>query len=143
MNLDTATYRALMAVAYLASNEPVSAKAIAKECGLPLTPLLKHLQQLVRAGVLSSERGPKGGFQIAMPVDELTVLDVVQAIRGPSMFTHLPLMPLGLTWLETANLDTFNSRINALWSDMLATCRDTLGAVRIVDALLDQKRESK
>ncbi len=44
--------------------------------------LAKHLQALTRAGILESVPGARGGFRLARPADEITVLDVVEAIDG-------------------------------------------------------------
>jgi Rrf2 family protein len=45
--------------------------------------LAKHLQALTRAGVLESVPGPKGGYRLARPATEITMLEVVEAIDGP------------------------------------------------------------
>lgn len=44
--------------------------------------LAKHLQALTRAGVLESVSGPKGGYRLARPAGEITMLEVVEAIDG-------------------------------------------------------------
>jgi Rrf2 family protein len=44
--------------------------------------LNKQLQALVRAGILASVSGPRGGFQLARRPDRISVLDVVLAIEG-------------------------------------------------------------
>jgi Rrf2 family protein len=44
---------------------------------VPETYLRKVLHELVRAGVLRSSRGKRGGFQLAVPPDRLTLLTVV------------------------------------------------------------------
>ena len=49
---------------------------------LPAPYLNKQLQALAHAGVLESTRGPKGGFALARPAAEISVLDVVLAIEG-------------------------------------------------------------
>ncbi|MBX6766206.1 MAG: Rrf2 family transcriptional regulator [Actinomadura rubrobrunea] len=51
--------------------------------GLPSAYLNKQLQALVRAGILTSTSGPRGGFRLARRPEEITVLDVVVAIEGP------------------------------------------------------------
>jgi Rrf2 family protein len=50
--------------------------------GVPGPYLGKHLQSLTRAGVLESVPGPKGGYRLARPATDITVLDVVEAIDG-------------------------------------------------------------
>ncbi|MGZ8753176.1 MAG: RrF2 family transcriptional regulator [Acidimicrobiia bacterium] len=60
----------------------LSAARLAEYHGVPAPYLTKHLQALVRAGVLESVPGPRGGFRLARPAADLTVLDVVEAIDG-------------------------------------------------------------
>ncbi|HEY8489981.1 MAG TPA: Rrf2 family transcriptional regulator [Dehalococcoidia bacterium] len=60
----------------------LSGAALAEYHGVSESYLQKHLQALVRAGILESVPGPKGGFRLARPADRITVLDVVTAIDG-------------------------------------------------------------
>jgi Rrf2 family protein len=64
------------------AGEAVSSARLAELYQLPAAYLNKQLQALVRAGILSSVSGPRGGFQLAQPADKITVLDVVLAIEG-------------------------------------------------------------
>lgn len=50
---------------------------------LPPAYLNKQLQALVRAGILSSTSGPRGGFQLARPPEAISLLDIVAAVEGP------------------------------------------------------------
>ncbi len=47
----------------------------------------KYLEQLAiplhHAGLVRTERGPSGGYQLARPASMITALDVVQAVEGP------------------------------------------------------------
>jgi len=45
--------------------------------------LAKVMQRLVRAGLVHSTRGPHGGFVLARPADEITLLEVYEAVEGP------------------------------------------------------------
>jgi Rrf2 family protein len=45
--------------------------------------LSKVMQTLARAGLVTSTRGPKGGFQLARPASDVSLLDVYEAIEGP------------------------------------------------------------
>ena len=57
-------------------------KALAEFHGISESYLLKHLQALTTAGILVSVPGPKGGYRLARPAAEITVLEVVDAIEG-------------------------------------------------------------
>lgn len=51
---------------------------------LPRDFIAKIFQDLVRAGVLKSVRGRGGGFALARPPHEVTLMNVVEAIEGPN-----------------------------------------------------------
>jgi Rrf2 family protein len=65
------------------SGEAVNSARLAELYKLPSAYLNKQLQALVRAGILSSVSGPRGGFQLARRPEKITVLDIVLAIEGP------------------------------------------------------------
>jgi Rrf2 family protein len=71
---------ALRAVLYLArqgGDAPIRVDDIAQALSAPRNYLSKILHELGRSGVLISSRGPKGGFQLAFPAEELSLEDVV------------------------------------------------------------------
>ncbi|GLY71659.1 RrF2 family transcriptional regulator [Amycolatopsis taiwanensis] len=59
-----------------------SRRTLAGYYGLPEAYLAKHLKSLVQAGVLVAASGPRGGFRLARAPEQITVLDVVEAIEG-------------------------------------------------------------
>jgi Rrf2 family protein len=86
MRLSKASAYAVFAAVYIAKHQdegPVQGRLIAQTHNLPLEYLLKILQQLVRAGVLVSETGRRGGFQLKRPPQRTTLLEIVEAIDGP------------------------------------------------------------
>jgi Rrf2 family protein len=50
--------------------------------------LSKILQRLVHQGLLVSQRGSGGGFVLNRAPDQITLLDVVEAIEGPTQLNH-------------------------------------------------------
>ena len=69
-------------LAQLAPGATASAAQLAEYYDLPAPYLAKQLQALVRAGVLSATTGPRGGFRLARPAAEITLLRMVEAVDG-------------------------------------------------------------
>lgn len=69
-------------LAMLPDGHCLSAAKLAGYHGVPAPYLAKHLQAMTRAGVLESVPGRNGGFRLAKPAAEITVLDIVEAIDG-------------------------------------------------------------
>ena len=55
---------------------------IARRFDLPESALAKSFQSLVRAGVLSSQRGPHGGYRLDRLPREVTLAEVIEALGG-------------------------------------------------------------
>src|SRR5512141_2257051 len=68
---------AVLCIAQADGDAPVRVDDIARVMGCPRNYLSKTLHLLTRAGVLRSERGPKGGFRLASPPDRITLARVV------------------------------------------------------------------
>lgn len=85
MNLQKSSRYGLYAVVQMARRPDalVTAAMIAGEYGVSENHVAKVLQQLARAGLLTSVRGPAGGYRLARSPRELTVFDVVQVLEGP------------------------------------------------------------
>lgn len=61
---------------------PVPSQKLAELHGVSPSYLAKHLQQLARAGLVTSTEGRVGGYQLTRAAEEITVLDIVLAIEG-------------------------------------------------------------
>ena len=86
MYIGTATHYALITAGYIAqhANEgTVLSHTICKEYDIPRDHLQKILQRMVRANILRSKRGPKGGFALARPANEITLLEIIETEGGP------------------------------------------------------------
>jgi Rrf2 family protein len=75
---------AVVAMAELArsGDRPVPVKELAERRSIPDQFLEQLFSTLRRAGLLTSHRGSKGGYTLARPASEITVLEVVQALDG-------------------------------------------------------------
>jgi Rrf2 family protein len=86
---------ALRAVVHLASEAPEArtTEQIATATLVPRAYLSKVLQALVRGGVVVSTRGLGGGISLVKPPEELTILEVVNAVEP---IQRIKTCPLGL-----------------------------------------------
>lgn len=82
---------ALIAVKHLAMRQDgsgaSSAREISEAYAIPLELLAKILQRLVRAKLLVSVQGTRGGYRLARPAHAMSVADVIQAVDGPVTVT--------------------------------------------------------
>lgn len=62
--------------------ELVTRQAIAEYHGIPESYLAKHLKALVERGVFQAVSGPHGGYQLARPADQVTALEIFEAVEG-------------------------------------------------------------
>jgi Rrf2 family protein len=130
MKISRSTGYALVAVGYIAQHYQagaVLAQRVSKEYGIPLEYLLKILQQLVRANVLRSKRGPRGGFFLAKPTEEITIIEIIEAVDGP-MMSHLHLAE------QTSNAP-FSLKMEQVCKKATSNVRDIFGAAKLSDML--------
>jgi FeS assembly SUF system regulator len=80
---------ALIAMAHLAlkPGSSSSAREIAESFDIPTELMAKVLQRLTRRGLLTSQQGTRGGYQLSRAATGITVADVIQAIDGPVSVT--------------------------------------------------------
>jgi len=74
------------AILYLARKNSVQLTQIhevAEHCSLPEPFLAQILRLLVRAGIVSSKKGVHGGFTLGRPPEEISFLEVLEALEGP------------------------------------------------------------
>ena len=84
MFLNNETDYAIRIVSCLAkSNTRIDAATIAEQTGVTQRFTLKILHRLVQGGIVKSFKGNKGGYILAKPVEEVTLLQVVEQIYGP------------------------------------------------------------
>ncbi len=124
----TAEY-ALRAIVWLADNSdrPHTTGEIADATRVPAGYLSKVLQGLGRKGFVSSRRGLGGGFTLTRAVDDLTILDIVNAVDPIQRITTCPL-----------SLDAHGTNLCPLHrklDDALATIEATLGETTLAELL--------
>jgi Rrf2 family transcriptional regulator, cysteine metabolism repressor len=81
--------RALVDLAQQPSGHSAGCRDIASRQCIPEPYLDQVLAALRRAGLVRSSRGSLGGYTLALPPGQVTVTDVVRALRGPNLFPEL------------------------------------------------------
>src|SRR6056297_1802886 len=79
----------IRAIIYLAlenSDKKVGIKQIAEDLDIPSPFLSKILQLLAKNKILTSTKGPHGGFGLGKNADEISLMDVVKVIDGMDFF---------------------------------------------------------
>src|SRR5947208_16406867 len=69
-------------LAVLPDGAALPTSRLAEFHGVPVAYLAKHLQAMSRAGILVAVTGPRGGYRLAYPPADISVLDVVEALDG-------------------------------------------------------------
>ena len=75
--------RALFDIAFYNDGGPTQVKEIAERQGIPPRFLEQIFQDLKRASVVGSKRGPQGGYSLARRPADIRLGDVVRALEGP------------------------------------------------------------
>ena len=121
--LSQTTEYALRLVVQLASacDQPVTIPELARTTRIPEGYLAKVLRQLSRAGLVHSQRGPNGGSTLARAPEEISVLDVVQAVDP---LQRIEVCPLGLR-THGANLCPLHRRLDEAIASVEAAFRQS------------------
>lgn len=104
--------------------QPLSVKAIAEAHGIPQRYLVQILLQLKGAGYVASTRGASGGYMLALPPDQLSLAQVMQAIDGPLPEKHEPV---------ASPRSTATQAISGVWNGVLNAERKLLSEVTFAE----------
>jgi len=130
MKITRSTGYALLAVGYIAKHQDekiILSQTISKAYDIPLEYLLKILQQLVKANVLRSKRGPRGGFSLAKAPTKITMLAVLEAVDGP--------MEGQFSLAEYTKRDKFGGKADKAYEKALNQAKVIFSRTRISDLL--------
>jgi Rrf2 family protein len=120
--------RAILTLARAPGRGVLRAEQIADAIGAPPNYLAKTLNQLARAGLLASARGPAGGFALAIAPETLTLATIVDLFEQPR---RSPVCLLGARPCDA----TAPCIAHARWSDVTTTRRAPLLETTIADLL--------
>lgn len=75
--------RAIFDIAFHSGGKATQIKDISRRQAIPPRFLEQIFQDLKRAGLVTSKRGPRGGYALAMAPDDIRLGDIVRALEGP------------------------------------------------------------
>lgn len=84
MKLTTKARYGLRALCHVAHRGYASAQVIAEQQAIPSRYLEEIIGELRKAGLVIGKRGPRGGYRLAKPPEEIAVGDVLRALASPS-----------------------------------------------------------
>jgi len=116
---------AVLDIAYHAGGEPVQSREITRRQGIPRRYLEQTLQQLVRSGILTGVRGPRGGYRLARERRRVTVGEIVRVVRALEAAEETP--------EEVPNSELGLQVIRPLWVVMQDELMHKLDAISIDD----------
>lgn len=120
---------AIRGIIYLASQPPNKISLlseIAMAVDVPQTFLAKIFQQFSKTGIVKSFRGTGGGFLLAGPPENITLLQVVEAVEGPILPNRCVLKP------GECERDSFCT-VHPVWLKVQHQVRDILSGVTLKD----------
>ena len=103
--------------------------AISERQQIPMPFLTQVLSALVSSGLAKSVRGPDGGYLLARPADEITLLDIVSKLQGP-------VMPRGCLDPERPDVCLVSGPdclLRDVWAALKAANEQVLGSVTLSD----------
>lgn len=129
--------RAFVYLAQVPEGKYAMVKNIAEESEIPTHFLAKILQQLARKGFLRSSKGPTGGFALRKSPDDITLLEIVDAIDGLAEYERCP---SGMTECN----DEAPCGMHESWKELRSRIIGYLEGTTISDVArsLQQKREA-
>ena len=104
-------------------------REIAEEMDIPSRYLPQILANLVDHGILTAAAGPTGGYVLARPAEEISLLDVVQAAEGPIRIDQCVLRGGPCDWGESCP-------IHVPWNNAISGFTDRLSETSFADLSL-------
>ena len=130
MHISARVEYALRALCTLAARpgEPLTAEELAQAQGLPVRFLRAIMNELRRVGIVTSQRGNEGGYQLGRAPDEITIGEVFRRLEGP-------LAEVRGVRPESASYEAAAEHLQTVWVAVRATLRDVLDEVTLADVV--------
>ena len=119
--------QATLQLAQSTSGAPVPCSRLAAEGRMPERFLLQILRHLVTHGILQSTRGVDGGYSLVRKPEDISLLDVIEAVDGP--------LSAALSNSEGSEMSPSESRLREALEKVTLNSRRELQAIKLSDLL--------
>ncbi|ARW16474.1 SUF system Fe-S cluster assembly regulator [Komagataeibacter europaeus] len=126
LKLSKLTDYAVVALVRLGQKEEVTTSPVlSRSTGIPEPTVAKVLKILATQGIVTSQRGARGGYRLAYPLEEISIATVIQAIDGPISLT---------TCVDGGDCDARSTcGLGGQWDMVNAAIRNALSAITLAD----------
>jgi|Deesub1362A_J573_1020465.scaffolds.fasta_scaffold14301_3 Rrf2 family protein len=139
MQLTRAGEYAVRCALFLAMQEPrrvVTRSEIVRRMQVPFHFLGKIAQALSRAGVIEIRKGARGGYRLARPAEDISLLEVVEAIEGPIFLNQCLVRP------QSCSRSSFCA-VHQVWAQAQERMREVLGSASLAELAECEKRRGQ
>ncbi len=132
MKLSVAAELAIRGISVLASHYgegPVTLSELCDTKDLPKQYLAKIFSSLSRADLVTPIRGKRGGYKLSHPPQEITLLQVIEAVEGP--------LAINLCQFDPPKCSDMQCSLRGVWSELQNMLRTKLQSVTLADCGVD------
>jgi Rrf2 family protein len=123
---------ATLQLARRGGDSPIPCNQLAAEGNMPERFLLQILRSLVTAGILKSTRGVVGGYALNKPAEEISLLEIMEAVEGPYQSQIVD---------QEEGILSGNASLRDALSDMAETSKKQLSAIRLSQIAMPPKKD--
>jgi Rrf2 family protein len=110
----------------------VDANSLSEETSVTLRFTLKILHKLSQAGFVKSYKGTAGGYALAIPADQISILSIVECIDGPIAINHCLEKDCPCTRMD---MQKHNCYFHLLFREINDSISEKLGNITLADSL--------
>ena len=128
--------RAMLYLSTISIGESVHIADISRSQGIPDSLLRKIIGQLVKWDLVHSKRGKGGGISLAQPAEEISLLNVIEAIEGKIQLNECLISPKLCSRISAC-------AVHLVWKQVQDQMKNTLNANSLASLTVKEKKYNK